>query len=75
MKLAASQIMVVLSLTVITDDRLSIFTIFNFAKLLLAWGWITTQVKRVDAWFMAQAGKLVNSLLGFGRGPVWWAIG
>ena len=75
MKFSATQIMVALSLTVITDDRLSIFPLLNFAKLFLAWGWLTGQVKRVERWFSTQTGKLVHCLLASGRGPVWWAIG
>ena len=75
MKFSATQIMVVLSLTVVTDDKLSIFTIFNFANLLMAWGGLTTQVKRVDNLLLNQAGKLAHNILSFNRGPVWWAIG
>lgn len=75
MKFNATQIAVLLSLTVITDEKLSIFTIFNFAKLLLVWDWLTTQIKRVDNWLLDQAEKLAHSVLSFNRGPVWWAIG
>lgn len=75
MRFNASQIMVALSLTVITDDKLSIFPLLNFAKLFLAWGWLTGQVKRGESWFTAQTGKLAHRLLASGRGPVWWAIG
>lgn len=71
----ARQVLVVLSLTVITDDKLSIFTIFNFARLLMAWGWFTNQVRKIDNWFITQADRLAYSVLSFNRGPVWWAIG
>jgi len=62
MKFHAQQIMVALSLTIVTDNKLDILPLLNLAKLLLMCVWFWGQVKRLDCWLGEQAEKVVVGL-------------
>ena len=62
MKFNATQIMVALSLTIVTDNKLDIMPLLNLAKLLLFAVWLWGHVKRFDSWLGEQAEKIVIGL-------------